>query len=264
MASIQRISSAGWRIYWKLYFPNGTNKEKYKTSKSKDKLEKMLPEIARIETLSQRNDLIPKDLVIAHNLRLISRKEVLSFKWAAERGKSKLKREDIFKDLNNQLCSVTNDIFKIKEKLERYSEPDEYLNEDAIALGEHVKNEWVRWKKRFLPSEYPDPPPGIIRPTTMGIGVPSTSGIYFVWENGDVVYIGQSINMSDRVRLKHDSILANDLLSFVPMGKDELDWAECYYIGILKPKRNFQNNPQDRNRIDLSLPIATLSVSLCH
>jgi hypothetical protein len=240
MASIQRFGLHGWRIYWKLYFQNGTNKEKYKASNSKDRLEQIFPDITRIETLSRQNDLLPRDLMVAYNCKFISKEEASTLKLGAARRKSECKRGEIFKHLNDQLSSIMDNIAKIKEKLKEYLEPEEYLRENDVALGQHMKDEWSQWKKRFIPSEYPDPPPGIIRPTTTGIGVPKTSGIYFAWEDGNIVYVGQSLNMSNRARLGHGAISGTDLLSFVPIGKDDLSWAESYYIGILRPQRNFK------------------------
>ncbi|MGD0915690.1 MAG: hypothetical protein ABSB22_04440 [Thermodesulfobacteriota bacterium] len=57
MASIQKSSEKGYRIYWYLYTPDGNSKEKYKTSKSKTFLQEILPDIMKIETLSHRGEL---------------------------------------------------------------------------------------------------------------------------------------------------------------------------------------------------------------
>jgi integrase/recombinase XerD len=78
MASIQKSSEKGYRIYWRLYLPNGTYKEKYKTSKSKTNLQEILPDVMKIETLSRRNELSNQDLVRALNLRIINRDEIKS------------------------------------------------------------------------------------------------------------------------------------------------------------------------------------------
>lgn len=236
MASIQRFSPVGWRVRWRLYFPDGTNKEKFKASTSKNKLEEILPDIILIEMLSQRNGLMRKDRVLACNIGIITREEMS----ALEAVDQYLSIQDIegnrrgfLKDSTDQLRSVAKELSRAKEQLEEYSK------QTAITLGQHMKDEWYRWKKRFVPNEYPDPPPGVIRPTPEGIGLPATSGIYFVWENGIVAYVGQSIKMNNRLRLNdHQAIYKSDFLSFIPFEKDELVWAECYYIGMLRPKRN--------------------------
>lgn len=236
MASFQRFSAKGWRIRWRLYFPDGTNKEKYKTSSSKNRLEKLLPDIILIEMLSQRNGLMRQDLILACNIGIISREEVSVFEATDEHIKDQDiegERRNLLKDLTDQLRSVGEKLFKAKEELEEYSK------QSTTALAHCMKDEWNQWKKRFVPNEYPDPPPGVIKPTAEGIGVPVASGIYFVWENGIVTYVGQSVNMNSRVRLNnHQAIYKSDLLSFVPFEKDELVWAECYYVGMLRPKRN--------------------------
>ena len=79
MATIQKITSKGHRIFWRLYFPDGTNKEKYKTSVSKAVLQELLPDIMKIETLSRRNELTAQDLFRARNFGIITREEMSRF-----------------------------------------------------------------------------------------------------------------------------------------------------------------------------------------
>jgi site-specific recombinase XerD len=79
MASIQKMSSLGHRIYWHLYFPDGTNKEKYKASKSKTFLKEILPDIMKIEALSRRCELTSQDLIRALNLGIVNREEIGHF-----------------------------------------------------------------------------------------------------------------------------------------------------------------------------------------
>jgi site-specific recombinase XerD len=79
MATIQKMSSIGHRIYWRLYFPDATNKEKYKASKSKTILKEILPDVMKIETLSRRNELTRQDLMRAINLGIVTRDEARLF-----------------------------------------------------------------------------------------------------------------------------------------------------------------------------------------
>jgi len=79
MASLQKFSRLGYRIYWRLYLPDGTFKEKYKASKSKSLLKELLPDIMKIEMLSRRNELTGEDLLKALNLGIISRDEMNLF-----------------------------------------------------------------------------------------------------------------------------------------------------------------------------------------
>lgn len=257
MASLQKFNSLpGWRVHWRLYFPDGTNKEKYKASCSKTKLERILPDINLVEMLSQRNGLMRQDLILACNIGIISREEVSVFEATDEHIKDQdieSERRNLLKDLTDQLRSAGEKLFKAKEELEEYSK------QSATALAQYMKDEWNQWKKRFVPNEYPDPPPGVIKPTAEGIGVPVASGIYFVWENGIVAYVGQSVNMNSRVRLNnHQAIYKSDLLSFVPFKKGELVWAECYYIGMMKPPRN-RGTPTQKFGI---VPVSPLSATV--
>lgn len=69
--------------------------------------------------------------------------------------------------------------------------------------------------------------------------LPIQSGVYFAWRNGAVEYVGQSINISARCRPPHHKLLTGDLLSYVLVCEEQLNFAEAFYIGILKPARNF-------------------------
>jgi hypothetical protein len=86
---------------------------------------------------------------------------------------------------------------------------------------------------------YPQVTPPSITPTPEATGLPVTSGIYFIWENNVIEYVGQSTNLNARLRLySHNRIQETDMISFVEIPKHMLTWAECFYIGILHPTRN--------------------------
>lgn len=74
-----------------------------------------------------------------------------------------------------------------------------------------------------------------------GSGLPQESGVYFAWCEGIVEYVGQSINLNSRCKESHHKLRKGDRLSFVLIPREELNFAESFYIGILKPRRNFGN-----------------------
>lgn len=76
-----------------------------------------------------------------------------------------------------------------------------------------------------------------------GMRILKTSGIYFVWRSGEVVYVGKSKNVYNRVNRNHHIIKAGDGLSFIKAPKERLITTESFYIGILKPIFN-QRTPQ--------------------
>jgi hypothetical protein len=75
-----------------------------------------------------------------------------------------------------------------------------------------------------------------------GENMPATSGIYFLWDNTKdiVVYVGQSINLRNRVRSGHDKLpqIQSPTVSFLEFPVEELIFAESFYIGVLKPVLN--------------------------
>jgi len=107
-----------------------------------------------------------------------------------------------------------------------------------------VVAEWpgrAAYLARDLASQpYPDVPAPFISPSFDGAELPETSGIYFLWAGDAVEYVGQSVNLRGRVRLPgHHRLKSDHRISFVFVDAHELDWAECWYIGALKPKLNF-------------------------
>lgn len=72
-----------------------------------------------------------------------------------------------------------------------------------------------------------------------GTGLPSQSGVYFAWQNDVVQYVGQSINLNSRCKHHHHKLQQGDVLSYVLVAEEQLNFAEAFYIGILKPTRNF-------------------------
>lgn len=91
--------------------------------------------------------------------------------------------------------------------------------------------------------DYPVIPSAAITPTTEAADIPEASGIYFLWRSARVEYVGKSVNLRNRLRLsKHHALKADHRISFLIMPRDQLSWAEHYYIGILRPKANGGSN----------------------
>lgn len=68
--------------------------------------------------------------------------------------------------------------------------------------------------------------------------LPDSPGVYFIWEAGEVVYVGKSTNLGQRVRNSHGKILRGDAVSWLCYEAAVITPVEHFYIGILNPKRN--------------------------
>lgn len=100
----------------------------------------------------------------------------------------------------------------------------------------------AEWSATFTPpaaGTYPDIPRGSIVPSRDGSGLPNAPGVYFLWAGDTVEYVGQSVRLAGRVKLGHDRVRPDHRISFVVLDRCELTWAECWYIGSLRPKLNF-------------------------
>jgi hypothetical protein len=88
--------------------------------------------------------------------------------------------------------------------------------------------------------KYPPIPTATIYPTKLGDNVPTESGIYFLWNKGHIIYVGQSINLQGRLRSSHPKIqeFPQSTISWVLVSEKELVYAECYYIALCEPPLN--------------------------
>ena len=94
--------------------------------------------------------------------------------------------------------------------------------------------------EQSIEGQYPAVPAAAFIPKKYGYGLPSSPGIYFLWLNDTVEYVGRANKLCDRLNLGGHHVLREDhRISFVLLPIKELTWAECWYIGMLRPKRNF-------------------------
>lgn len=128
-----------------------------------------------------------------------------------------------------------------------------YIREDVEKIVKDVVKRSRRSQKHeasdFLPyfthiyrDYYPAVPPPMFDAELLDLEsnpLPDVSGIYFVWRQGVVVYVGKSVNIRKRVTMKHENILEGDQISWVAFDTRKLNFAECYFIGICRPMRNF-------------------------
>lgn len=99
--------------------------------------------------------------------------------------------------------------------------------------------------------KYPPVPDPVLAVDKNGDGIPNASNIYFIWKNGLIVYVGQSINLGTRVKIGHHAIQEGDTVSWVEIQRDRLNFAEAFYIGMLCPMRNFGQRGYARLQTDL-------------
>lgn len=91
---------------------------------------------------------------------------------------------------------------------------------------------------KFPESGYPSPPSPADFVTKIPVA-PNAPGIYFFWSRGVVEYVGQSVMLSNRCTICHHRHQVGDMVSWICFPRQELNFAECYYIGTLRPRRNF-------------------------
>ncbi len=117
------------------------------------------------------------------------------------------------------------------------------LRVEARALDSLLKeHEALLRLKRLNPQlfNYPDVPQFCLSVDDKpNIAIPAAPGIYFLWVGWTVVYVGQSINLRQRLVSSHHGFSDGCRASFIEFPSDALNFAEAFYIGILHPVRNF-------------------------
>ena len=140
------------------------------------------------------------------------------------------------KELADELRSARNQLQRLKVKIR---------NADALAKSKVQKYIAMEWESAPLCNliagcSYPEVPRDFFEPTKEGLEIPARPGIYFLWNGSDIEYVGQSINMSQRLRLGNHHILReHHRISFLLFDATELTWAENYYIGALRAPLNY-------------------------
>ena len=75
-------------------------------------------------------------------------------------------------------------------------------------------------------------------------GVPEIVGVYFLWWQDEVEYVGMSVNLSQRVTLSHGRVRgAGQHVSWIEYDLNERKHAELFYIWLLRPKQNTEWQP---------------------
>lgn len=141
------------------------------------------------------------------------------------------------KDARRRLRKLRNTITDTEQGLDRM-------------VSERIQSAKAFYAKNLAVCDegYPAIPPASIYPDKEGTGLPLTPGIYFIWEGDAVVYVGQSIRLGQRLRLGgHNILKPSHQISYLEIEPYFLTFAECYYIGVLRPFENFGNSASHRN-----------------
>jgi hypothetical protein len=73
MARLYKHKTHGWQIHYALYFPDGTEKKKYKYYHNKLKAQDMLQDIEKIEHRSLKSTLLNEDILFAVRTNIITK-----------------------------------------------------------------------------------------------------------------------------------------------------------------------------------------------
>jgi hypothetical protein len=153
-----------------------------------------------------------------------------------------------FHSMTQQLANVTN-------------ERDRVINETHQLLVEPLAHETARelrglreaasrrWSPMCDVHEMPVVPADGL-PITNNRALPQESGVYFVWVGEVVVYVGESVNLSQRVVLSHPKVnaMAGEWASWVRCPYSDNFWWESFYIWLCRPERNLPS------RFDRQIP----------
>jgi len=170
--------------------------------------------------------------------------------------KSQTPRPDLLKQLKKINDQAYERLVKIDggfsiEQAEKMEKEMLRTNAQVEFVANTLKKEQAhKERKRYLKFQsvpvpetrnvpYPDVSYIKVQVSRDGDNLPEKSGIYFLWSDRLCEYVGQSINLKKRARLGHHKLLPTDQVSYLLFDVSELHFAEAYYIGIMRPRRNF-------------------------
>lgn len=146
-----------------------------------------------------------------------------------------------------QLRSSRGKLRKLRSEVQALESraADLHANIKALGFSAHGK-------------EFQCAPPPLVAPTRGGKAIPKKPGIYFVWLDGSIVYVGKSTNLNRRVTLAHQNIHPGDMISFIECDPVTLEFTESFYIGYYMPRRNYARSAYlNAKRISAAGVVAT-------
>jgi len=112
------------------------------------------------------------------------------------------------------------------------------LKKQVLSLKKQIESN-VKHISNFLSVPYIPSAMMLVPDKTLDLdALPDLPGIYFIWHDEKIVYVGQSICLANRVHLGHLNCKLNDMVSWLVFPIKDLDWFEHLYIGMCRPSRN--------------------------
>jgi hypothetical protein len=68
--------------------------------------------------------------------------------------------------------------------------------------------------------------------------LPEKPGVYFIWESGEIIYVGQSANVRSRLTSGHHVVKAGQMISYIECDRHDLLAYEAYYLWLCRPTKN--------------------------
>lgn len=154
---------------------------------------------------------------------------------------------------------------KALQKL-RWAEVNGFIDKDRERyLGKAEKESLDKYSKRASPIM--PPVPDLIMPVSqalastatvgfkdfydrmrmMNLSLPWEPGIYFLWRNGSVVYVGSANSLGQRVNNDHKHVSPETSVSWLVCQEKDLNFWECYYIWLTESPLNCRIGDRSRH-----------------
>jgi len=150
------------------------------------------------------------------------------------------------KDLAEELRQARKLLKHLQDKVDRAEaehvrERNRLTREFRNGLAEQYRAQ--RRTIRMTGETFPAIPAPSTTPSRHPASLPAASGVYFLWNGTAVEYVGKARRLCERVRLGSHHVLRGDhQISYLLFDYADVDWAECYYIGVARPPLNFKMN----------------------
>jgi len=152
-------------------------------------------------------------------------RSAIAKKSHATRKANKEKREEEYREKRYYRADLNAEISALEAKIEalnfnyKMSAISGALTNKSLLHAEDIVKHALPWKK--------------------------SPGVYFLVQNNEVVYVGQSVHIYSRIAQHHGKTF--DRYAFVPCEEALLDVLESLYIHVLKPKLNGNFNEKEKS-----------------
>jgi len=149
------------------------------------------------------------------------------------------------KVLSQEMAAAMRDLEKVKDAIIYCVRQRRELDEKLLDAQERLRTEPFldtciakATVSSALPESPPSPPAATVSPEAARLVFKGVSGVYFLWKDDTIDYVGRANCISSRLSPRHHRLMPHHRVSVVRMNRADSWVAEPYYIWRFRPPLN--------------------------